>query len=851
MRGRTDRRETVGIGGRCMARAHSSRPVEPSPRRQPLVFVLAAVVVGILADSRLDWALTCEWLAATVALLGWAWLWSRGHRGWAAGFLLVAIASAAAAWHHARWRLFAVDDIGRYAVEQGQPVCVEVLAARSPVRRPVLPPDPMCTIPQGETSFLLVEARRLRDGHVWREVSGSTLLVVAGVLEHVQAGDVLRIWGTLKAPVGSQNPGERDFAALERRERRLCRLHVKYTDCVVRVTSARSSSWMAWISWLRQRGDVQLWKHVGPERAGLAAAVLLGLREELDLRTSDEFFRTGTAHLLAISGQHVVILVYGLGFVARFGWLPRRSVLFGTIAFVVFYAALTDARPPVVRAAVLVVTMCVARWLGRRAESFNTLSLAALVVLVFNPTSLFDTGAQLSFVAVSVLIWSSQWLRGGEQRADPLERLIASTRPRPVRWAKRVGRAVGELFVFSTLVWAATLPLAAQRFHLVSCVGPLINPLVWLPMALALFSGLGVFVIGGVCAPLAALCGWLCDASLRLLQGCLSAALCLPGAYWWIPHVPDWWVAGGYLAWGLMIVRFRREHALAWVLIHGGWLVLGAALAFRLLPFHWEPADKLVCTFVAVGHGTSVLIELPDGKRMLYDAGHQGTPYSAGRSISAVLWSRGIWRLDAIILSHADIDHYNAVPMLFERFRVDRLVVTPGHFEGGGTALAALRTTVEDAGIPVHTAVAGSCLWQGDEGELVAVHPPPQGVPGSDNANSLVLSLSFGGRTLLLPGDLEGAGLEQLFRTVRLDCDLAMAPHHGSQLSRPADFAAWAQPEWIVISGGAWRDTSAAEAAFSRGGSHVAHTASSGAVRVTLRAGTMQVERWREQAWSR
>ena len=118
--------------------------------------------------------------------------------------------------------------------------------------------------------------------------------------------------------------------------------------------------------------------------------------------------------------------------------------------------------------------------------------------------------------------------------------------------------------------------------------------------------------------------------------------------------------------------------------------------------------------------------------------------------------------------------------------------------------------------------------------------------PGSDNANSLVLRLSFQGRTLLLPGDLEAAGLERLFRAVSLDCDLAMAPHHGSQLSRPADFSAWAKPEWIVISGGSWRDTSAAENTFSRFGIHVLHTAYSGAVRVTLRAGQMRVERWRQ-----
>ena len=448
---------------------------------------------------------------------------------------------------------------------------------------------------------------------------------------------------------------------------------------------------------------------------------------------------------------------------------------------------------------------------------------------------------------MAVLIWTSQWLRDRASSDDPLDRLIARTRPRPVRIAKRLVRAVGELFLISALVWAVTLPLVAHRFHLISFVGPLINPVVCLPVAVALFSGLGVFVMGGFSPPLGTLFGWLCDTSLHLLEECLAGALYLPWAYCWIPHLPEWWVAGYYAALGVGIAVFPGKPLRKWIVFHVAWLMIGWALAFRMLPPNSAPADEVVCTFVAVGHGTSVLVELPDGRRILYDAGHQGTPYSAGRAISAVLWSRGIWRLDAVVLSHADIDHYNALPMLLERFHIKRVVVTPSHFQGAGTALAAPRATIDAAGVPIDSIAAGEHLWLGPGCEFVAIHPPPRGVTGNDNANSLVLRLSFQGRTLLLPGDLEAAGLDRLFRAVSLDCDLTMAPHHGSQLSRPADFSAWAKPEWTVISGGSWRDTSAAESTFSRFGIHVLHTAYSGAVRVTLRAGQMRVERWRRR----
>ena len=138
-----------------------------------------------------------------------------------------------------------------------------------------------------------------------------------------------------------------DFAAIERRQRRLCRLHVRSAACIARLDAEEPFRIGIALAHLRAQGDTLLWQHIHESRAGLAAAILLGLREELDVERNDEFFRTGTAHLLAISGQHVVILVYGFGFLARFGWVPRRTTLLAAMIFVVSYALLTEARPPI------------------------------------------------------------------------------------------------------------------------------------------------------------------------------------------------------------------------------------------------------------------------------------------------------------------------------------------------------------------------------------------------------------------------------------------------------------------------------------------------------------------------
>jgi len=134
---------------------------------------------------------------------------------------------------------------------------------------------------------------------------------------------------------------------------------------------------------------------------------------------------------------HVGILAYGFWWVARLGRASRRGTLTAALFLVVAYAMLTDAGPPVERAAVLIGTVCLARLGGRQTQPFNTLALAGIVVLALNPTSLFQTGAQLSFLAVATLTCARRLPRWGALPEDPLERLVAQTRPWPVRLARR------------------------------------------------------------------------------------------------------------------------------------------------------------------------------------------------------------------------------------------------------------------------------------------------------------------------------------------------------------------------------------------------------------------------------
>ena len=158
--------------------------------------------------------------------------------------------------------------------------------------------------------------------------------------------------------------------------------------------------------------------------------------------------------------------------------------------------------------------------------------------------------------------------------------------------------------------------------------------------------------------------------------------------------------------------------------------------------------------------------------------------------------------------------------------------------------LIALRDVLQSRGIPLYEIAAGDTLVGSEKSRVTVLHPRRETLSENDNANSIVLAITFEGRRILLPGDLEGDGLEQLLAGQPVDCDLLLAPHHGSPHSDPSRFCEWCTPEWIVISGG-HRTAHAEDTSFHRGGASVWHTARAGAVEATIVAGELSIRDWR------
>ena len=806
---------------------------------QPLVAVLIAACAGIMLDRWLAWSLG---LWTTVAIATWSiWLvcWRRALLRGAAIVLLVSVAATAGAWHHCRWSLFADDNLAYSAPHVPGPVALEVRATSGPRRIPAPPPDPLRTVASSERTRLEVEVLAVRNGGTWQPTSGRASLFVGGNFTDVRAGDVLRAFGqwTVVRPPG--NPGEFDFAAQSRSTRRMVSLNCEFPECLSTLSHSFSLLPAEIIDGLRTRGDGLLWRNLESSRSALGAAMFLGARDELDPNLRQAFVETGTIHLLVVSGLNVTILAGCFFWIMQLGLVPRGWALGIVVIACVLYAATTDGEPPVVRATVMVLVGCLAMILSRRPLGYNTLAAAGLVVLAINPAELFQAGTQLSFLAVGVLVFVSD-TRFGRRELDPLERLISRTRPWPARFVRKIWENAWQLTLATTLIWLVVCPLVMSRFHLVSPVAVLLGPLLTVPVTIAMASGFGIFLLGWLVPPLGALLGIVCDWNLTFMQVCVETARSWPGSHFWVTGPTDWWLAGFYLALACVVLVPRWRTTRRWMLgLMAGWIALGFGASFVTA----RDTDRLECTFLSVGHGTAVVVELPGGQTLLYDAGRLGSPAGAARIVSNFLWSRGITHLDALVISHADADHYNAVPAVLEQISVGAIYVSPVMFENGSSrAVQALREAIADSQVPLTEVWSGDRLRAGDDVRIEVLHPPRRGVLGSDNANSIVLTIEYQGRRVLLTGDLESPGLEDVLAELPYDCDVTMAPHHGSASSDPPGFLAWSTPEWTVVSGGQSNRLPEINTTFAAQGSRVLHTAEVGAVNISIADGQVSVK---------
>ena len=604
------------------------------------------------------------------------------------------------------------------------------------------------------------------------------------VPDSIGRGALVRAAGRLKLPRGATNPGQRDAATALAREGIAAHIYAKRSSNV-ECLAAGGVAWTRWVRSIRRGALRQIRALLSPRDAGVAAALILGTRAGLADRDRLRFERTGTMHLLAISGVHLLLVAGMVHALARTLGAGPRTAAAWTLAFAFAYVPVAGAGAPVRRAAVVLAAYGIALVRGRKPDSASALGGAALLLVLYDPLEIERVGFWLSFLAAAAIAWLAPgWIEKACARPRLLARFPAVRQDQPLRLRLSLYLARG-LPVAVAAGWA-TQPLVARYFGLVTPLSPLINlaaaPFITLLMPLFALVAMGV----PGAAPVAAGC-------LDALRFVLDACAELPGA--WVRVAPP---AAFAIAiwWGGLLLAARRPRT-------------GALLAALALACAWPSRAETPPQFwlLDVGHGQAALLVDRSGRAALIDAGSRSRIGVAQRVVRPALRALGIARLEVCVCTHADADHWNGIRPLLGRIPIGELVVGPD-------PPRALLARARASGVPVRRVRSGEWIWRGRGVGLRAWEQTPLDPQGpvdglrqrrlSSNDNSLVTLVTLGPRRILLPADRQTAGLRRLLRTLPTTCSVMVAPHHGASVRLPPIAAALGRvvrPTWLLVSG--------------------------------------------------
>ncbi len=801
--------------------------------RAPLVPAALAVTAGILADRVASVPLPVSLVALMACLAAWAISRAERPSGLPIAYLLGAMAALGAAYHHAYRDIDTDDDISRLATDQPRPARLRGVLVEEPFtsRRP---PDPLRSLPESNPTFAVLAVTDYRSLEDWVPVQGRARLILDQPLHGIHVGDSVEVSGRLMQPLGPTNPGEADPRGQLRDQHIGAILSVRHsTDAVATPQTDTPWSLTRWLTDLRGWGQRRIEEAVAPEQAGLAMALILGEGAPMSNAEWDKYKRTGVVHLLIVSGQHLVILGSFLWLVFRCLGVRRRRGAIVVAAVLLLYALVTGGRPPQMRAAVMVCTATLGLMLGRVTLPANAYALAWLVVAALCPTDMFTPGCLLSFLSVAVLHWGvGRWIN---RRPDPLEALADEGRPAFLRWLRHTGRKVLLFYAISVVCWLAAAPLVASLYHVVAPIGIVLLPTLAPFMMVALIAGF-LLLLASVVMPFAVpLFGWVTSMSLLACDSIVTFCDTLPGGHWYVGDIPTWWLWVFYPA--LLAVLLIPRLPIRWSMAAGlGWLCVGLVGGSA-----GAASNELRVTFLAVGHGGCTVLETPDGRTLLYDAGTMTGPDAMVRHVAPYLWHRGIRRIDEVFLSHADIDHFNGMTAIIARFTVGQVSCTPTFAERDNAAVRTVLEAFSNQQIPMRVVRAGDLLQAGDV-TLEVLHPPADGPPGKENFRSLVLRVRHLDHVFLLTGDLEGPGMAHVLEQNAGRIDVLMAPHHGSKTANTPTLADWARPRVVISCEGPPRGPTRPAEPFSPQGATFLGTWPHGAVTVRSSSAGLMVE---------
>jgi competence protein ComEC len=527
------------------------------------------------------------------------------------------------------------------------------------------------------------------------------------------------------------------------------------------------------------------------ESERLLQALVLGYRAEMDIATFEAFRRTGLLHFVCLSGMNFGILVGMIWWLCKTAGLMKRGRAVVCIIAAAMFVLVVPSNPPAFRAAIICLVFCLSFFFRRQSNPYNSLALAAIILLMIKPTELFEVSWQLSFATVlGILLFTSRiedfifekgtdWFRIKErQKTKGFFRIIPDPR---------------LLFAISLAAWLASAGILLYNFYTIQPLTSIWTVVASPFIAVISFAGYLKLLIGLVLPTAASILNviikplstWLIWLVKYIAQRDFSQVL--------IGHVSVWLVIFYYcVILFIAFIHFKRPFVKKVISVL---MVLAIIIFLGITKWQRTHRDELIMTCLDVGHGQAILAQLPGKANILFDAGSLHKSDIGRRIVAPFLDYSGINRIDSIIISHNDVDHINGIPEIVEHCKVEHVYANDAFFDGinqwGPTKFLNdwlikkgfekdLKRERLERGLNLNAPASIKILWPSEQTLQEQL---------SDNDESLVSLIQFGDVKILLCSDIEKLAQVELFRLYPdLKADVVVVPHHGSTRNSDADF---------------------------------------------------------------
>lgn len=671
----------------------------------------------------------------------------------------------------------------------------------------------VCTEPEpgNTTSSFQISAAKVQTGGDYINASGKALVSVLRYPEY-RYGDVLRITGKLQTPSEFDDFNYQDYLARQGVYSIISYPRIEVLD------TGKGFKPLAWIYSLRENLSRSLSQALPEPQASLAQGILLGMRNNIPDSLNQAFSRTGTAHLLAISGINITIVI-GMILAAGIWLFGKRHSLYIWLAllFIWLYAMLTGMNPPVVRAAIMGSLFLIAELLGRQSSALIALIFAAAIMVGIDPQILWQASFQLSFLAMTGLILISPYVRslGKKGITEAVDTKSA---------ASSAGIFAVNSFAITLAAILATWPIIAYYFHVVSFVGLPATFFAALALPPIIITTAVVATVGLLIPVLAQVLGWISWLVISYFILVVRIFDALPFSSINLESIELWQILA-YYACLVIVVTAVYYHSRLTSLFHVirskiSPCLCQASNSISKVPKKWiispllviafiiwaavlsMPDNKLHVSILDVGQGDAILIQTPNHQDILIDGGPSPKAIDLELSKQLPFWDRTI---DLVILTQPQADHVSGLIEVLQNYKVTQVYEPAIDYESN--TYRQWLGLIETKDIKHENVNAGQQIDLGDGIMLAVLNPPSpflQGTSDDVDNNGIALRLSWNEISFLFTADLgKEAEWHLIAQRTNLRSTVLKVGHHGSLTSTSEQFIAAVNPQIAVISVGA------------------------------------------------